>query len=576
MLIDKLEFKNINSYGNNIQTLEFDDEGGLILLTGGNGYGKSTIKQSLELCLFGKVQGKSGKRLALTKLPNRRNGNLYTGVYFKNNGGSNVIMKRYIKPNNFEMFVNEEPYEERFKVMSEKEREKLIGYNYEVFKSFISLNMNDFKNFISLSKEDKENLLNKLFNLNDLDTLFSITKELDNNNQKLINELDNDIYYNEQSILEYKQTIIKIKNTKDFSKEERMKEIKEILDEKKPIYKKYIEDIKECDKDRGKSNIKIGKLNTLKSVKNQERTKLEVEVETIEEKVETYEGGKCPVCETILTDDTHIEHLEKFKQQILEKNELIVACDKYLERCVLEDAKIKNVNSVIYNKKINTESLLSTLKIELGSLNNEYKLLKVVSKDDESINTLKEKIDKLKENNTTKQILLDELSNKSETYEKLKNLFSIDGVRKSMIKNTLIPINNYLNDFLKDLESEYHAKLNENFDATIYELGILEIDPETLSKGEDKKINIAIALSYLEMVLELKHSNIMFFDEIFDGIDVENIDLTLKVLKKIAIKHKINIIIVNHGTEQIANMSIFNKIIKTEKDIFSQLEVIKN
>ena len=160
MIIDKLEFKNINSYGNNLHTLEFDEEGGLILLMGENGTGKSTIKQSLELCIFGKVQGKSGKRLALTKLPNRRNGNLYTGVYFKNSAMDDIVMKRFIKPNNFEMTVNEEPFEQRFKVMSDKEREKIIGYNFDVFKSFISFNMNDFKNFISLSKEDKENLLN--------------------------------------------------------------------------------------------------------------------------------------------------------------------------------------------------------------------------------------------------------------------------------------------------------------------------------------------------------------------------------------------------------------------------------
>lgn len=40
MIIKKLEFKNINSYGNNLQTLEFDSNGGLILLTGKNGQGK--------------------------------------------------------------------------------------------------------------------------------------------------------------------------------------------------------------------------------------------------------------------------------------------------------------------------------------------------------------------------------------------------------------------------------------------------------------------------------------------------------------------------------------------------------
>jgi len=40
MKIDKLELKNINSYGDNLQTLTFGSDGGLILLVGGNGEGK--------------------------------------------------------------------------------------------------------------------------------------------------------------------------------------------------------------------------------------------------------------------------------------------------------------------------------------------------------------------------------------------------------------------------------------------------------------------------------------------------------------------------------------------------------
>jgi len=45
MKIKKIEFKNINSYGNNIQTINIFDNNGLILLYGDNGFGKSTIKQ---------------------------------------------------------------------------------------------------------------------------------------------------------------------------------------------------------------------------------------------------------------------------------------------------------------------------------------------------------------------------------------------------------------------------------------------------------------------------------------------------------------------------------------------------
>ena len=40
MIIKKLRFRNIKSYGNKIQEIIFDDKGGLVLLKGTNGVGK--------------------------------------------------------------------------------------------------------------------------------------------------------------------------------------------------------------------------------------------------------------------------------------------------------------------------------------------------------------------------------------------------------------------------------------------------------------------------------------------------------------------------------------------------------
>ncbi len=40
MRIDKLNFKNISSYGNKLQTLDFEKEGSLNLIVGKNGAGK--------------------------------------------------------------------------------------------------------------------------------------------------------------------------------------------------------------------------------------------------------------------------------------------------------------------------------------------------------------------------------------------------------------------------------------------------------------------------------------------------------------------------------------------------------
>ena len=142
-------------------------------------------------------------------------------------------------------------------------------------------------------------------------------------------------------------------------------------------------------------------------------------------------------------------------------------------------------------------------------------------------------------------------------------------IRKNIISNIIKPINKYLSEFLIKLNSPYKAVLNDNFSASLYELDSIEIDSETISRGEDKKINLAIALSYLRLILDSNHSNLIFLDEIFDGIDVNNIDNTLKILKEIAIQYKLNIICVHQGLSKLDN---FDRVITVTKDIFSDIE----
>lgn len=572
MIIKKLELKNINSYGNNLQTIEFDQDGGLIYLQGKNGAGKSTLKMAMELCIFGKVQGKNGKRLALSKLPNRRNNALYTGVHFQNNVMDEIVMKRFISPNNFSMTVNGEDYTETFKKMSDREREKIIGYSYDVFKSFISLNINDFKNFISLSKEDKENLLNKLFNLSQLDVLQSITKEIDKANMDNINKYETIISENDQKITELRQTLLTIKNKQELSKEEKLKTIKESILSKKPIYDELDIKLKECDTVNADINTKSGKLIKIRTNKEKERAKYDSKIELLKEKLSAYQKGVCPVCDTDLKDNSHLEHLDEIQKELQYNEEELEKCDLFLERCILEDVKLRNTNSKNYGDKISYGEQIAQLKAELATLNKQYKEIKD-SEDTVSTEEIENNIISIKERNKEVKLLLNGLKEKSNIYSELNQLFSFDGIRKSIISNALKPINKNLDYFLTKLDSEYKAKLNDNFDATIYELETLEVDPETLSKGEDRKINIAIALSYLKLILEMRHTNIMFLDEVFDGVDGDNIDLILKLLKEIALEYKINIIIVNHSKAELSN---FHTVIKVKKDIFSNIEIHKN
>jgi DNA repair exonuclease SbcCD ATPase subunit len=192
---------------------------------------------------------------------------------------------------------------------------------------------------------------------------------------------------------------------------------------------------------------------------------------------------------------------------------------------------------------LNEDRKFDIIKNELKKLKENYKN----SKENVFINEINKNINDLREQEKICNINIIEIKNKILNLEKIIHIFSEKGIKKDIIKTSIDPINKYLSNYLIQLESKYNVKLDDNFDAIIKERGINEIHVESLSTGEARKINIAISLSYMEMIINInKKTNILFLDEVFASVDFSNIDLMLKVMRDFSIRNKMNIIIVNH------------------------------
>ena len=162
MLISEIGIRGYKSFGNNEQVLKLNtDKGELLLLVGNNGNGKSSLLESFEYVLYGKVKsGKTKKWHKLATLPNRINTELLNRIKFVS-GGTDVEIKRGISPGILELTENGMVNERAGKSNLDSQIEKYIGLDIETFKSFISMSINDFKNFISLTNEEKQLLLDK-------------------------------------------------------------------------------------------------------------------------------------------------------------------------------------------------------------------------------------------------------------------------------------------------------------------------------------------------------------------------------------------------------------------------------
>ena len=106
MRINKCEFKNFASYGNRVQTIEFDKEkSDLYLVLGGNGAGKSTLAKVITYLCYGKVEGAN-----LRDLPNRVNGALWGKIWMESKGNQ-IEIERGINPGIFNVSINGTEYD---------------------------------------------------------------------------------------------------------------------------------------------------------------------------------------------------------------------------------------------------------------------------------------------------------------------------------------------------------------------------------------------------------------------------------------------------------------------------------
>lgn len=568
MKIKKIEFQNFKSHGNNLQSINFDDEGKLILLLGENGTGKSSIKDVIDFSLYNKVIGKRKKYTSNNSLPNRLNKNLYTKIHFENFKGDDIVIKRCLQPNDFSIFINEIEKTEDYKNYSKEKKNNLLGYSYETFRSFISLSMNDFKNFIELKSADKTNLINKLFNIEKLQEYSTITKDYVKELDKAIELNYNNLETKNQLLKNTEQSINFLDNNLDEKIDGKINELKKIKEEysvsQNKIEKEISPEIKEL---KQKYNNKRNE----KSKIEKQIQKLNLEIENLNESIKIYENGKCPYCDTNLNTKEKINNKDNLIHKKNEKQEEINKLNNNLNEFVIEISTFSNqINEK--NKELNSlrENLNKNL-VQWKQIKNEKQELKD-RRNNSNYDKLKKDYNSLIQESTEIKRKIDKLKKKKAIFKELIEIFEKSNIKDEIIKKSLKPINSYIKEFSKQTDLDFEIKLDDNFDAIINDKEI--IDPETLSGGEDKKINIIIALSYLSFILDKKHCNILFIDELFNSIDQKNIDSILKLIKQIAKKYNLNIILIHHYLD-VLDLEKFDKIIKTTKDLTSQIKVIE-
>ncbi len=566
MLISEIGIRGFRSFGNNEQIVKLNTEKGeLILLVGNNGNGKSSFLSSFEYTIYGKVRGGRQKKWStLSTLPNRINGELLNRISFKS-GGVDVEIKRGISPNKLELWENGVLNERAGKSNIDDSIESYVGMDIETFKSFISMSINDFKNFISLSNEEKQLLLDKLFNLEVINILNSILKELNKNNKVRMASLDSEIKTLEESIDSINRSIEKsIQKSIEKGKQDIQSEIDRLMSEmndKKDDYKLLKEKV---DKIKEKEEI------LTKEIENEKKQYIIVQndIKNVQREIDLYDSGKCPTCGT----DFDSDHFDALRESLVEKKSgfenIKTEIENNIKAIKERQTKLKEIADGTQTSYNEMSFFLKNCKSQIEQLNRKKMNEEVVDTVDveefrKTIADLEEKKDKGKDGIAITK-------DKELYYKELNKIFGEDGVKKSIIAGIIKPINAFIAENISKMGIPFEVRLDETFTAEIRQFGT-PIESDSLSTGENKRVNIAILIAYLKLIRTKRHINILFLDEVFSSIDIEGIDSILTLLKSFANEYNINIFVVHHA---ILNQEMFDRILKINKEVFSSIEEV--
>lgn len=559
MKLKKIEWKNIKAFGNKLQSLEFPEGGGLTMVLGKNGAGKSTFLDLPKILYYGKLD-----RFKKDEIANRMNKHGYIKGHISVKPGVDVTIERKISPTDLIVYKHATdtiPTEDddigKSKIGSYQTYidTEVTGLPYHIFSNIISLSVNDFKSFISMTPHDKRIIIDKLFAMEVINKMNELVKTDLREIKVNMQIFDREILSLKSNINSAVKELSKLEEQVSKDNSKKIKEISAALSS----YKPKLEDA------YSKKKTFLNKKAEINKSYNQflqQSNILSSEITNINKQIQLYEKDKCPTCETPFSEsrfDSIKEELHNKKNEKIKSLENIKEASKKFDDAFKKlDDGISKIDSFIIQYESSYRSLDSELKrLKVEKTNEFTSIQNIINRNSKELQ--QKESDKINFDDDHKYLAI------------LEEIYSDAGVKKKILESYLPTLNKEIEYTLRELHFPYSLTFNSDFEPLLYQLGI-EIGVDTLSTGEKKKVDLAVLISIIRMLKRKYPSlNIFMLDEVLSSIDGDGIYDIIGLLQKISKELKINIFIINHSPLPI---EYFDRKIQITKNVgFSDLEI---
>jgi DNA repair exonuclease SbcCD ATPase subunit len=550
--LKSVNFRNFMSFGNASIEISLDSEGtthitGKNLDKGGSsGSGKTSIINAICYALYDKTPNNIGKERLINTTNNAKNTLMEVILAFTKDEDEYKIRRTRGETSSITIYKNDKDVTPDSVMNTNRMIEEIIGISYELFNRVVLFSGNA-RPFLDLPVHEQRQLIEELLKITMLSQKAIVLKEDIKTSEKDIEiskiqikqqEAQNELHRKHVSESEARITRWEEQHAKDIiSIENQLTTIANIDWEKEEENHNIIHVLKETIREL---SLVINPLVTKKSNLTNEISKLLKEKNHLA-------TDKCPYCLQKYADakiklNEIVQNIEEKNKELEKFSNLLLVAEIDMKNnkndlALIEDAvKHKDISAAL-KLKSNAEKLLSDIERLKSEVNPHIEAYESLL-DEKEIKIDYEKLNELNKTLEHQKFLLKLLTD--------KNSF----IRKRIISKTIPFLNKRISHYVGELGLPHSVSFLPDMSCEISEFG-RGLDHGNLSAGEQKRLNLSLALAFRDVLTHL-HSpfNTMFTDEIDGGsLGTEEIDLVIRLLKHKAWDEETCIFIISHRPE---------------------------
>lgn len=518
--------------------------------TDSNGSGKSSIFESIIWALY----GKTSKGVSNVVNINSDTGCMVTLDLFIDDVRYKI--SRFSSHEKFGSglslikYQDEEEYDlsGRNKTDTDKILQGIIGINMDLFLSIIFLSQGFNNRITGLGPSGRKSRIESLSGIServerfksDLSNKHSMysTKERTVSNE--VSNIKGQISVTERNINDFNDKIKKCNESVIYTDDQ-----KESIKSK---YESFRSKFDQLNTSITNLNFKLRELNNDRLSKNSQLTKINADICDLRNQIKALEkDNKCPICGSEINADKVSELNERYESTIDLLYEDKHKCENDLNEF---DALIKS-----YSDKLNS---LKSKVSEIRKLYDTYK-----SKYEESLNDSSKELSVYQKSLDAEKINIVNLNSDLKTKELedkslLEKIGIIDNCSKIVTKKFRDYLLNQIIQFMNSRLEEYSKLLFSDKNSVIkisdkLVISINNIEYESLSGGEERKVDLALSLTQRDLALNISGivSNIFILDEVLDNLDEVATTSALDMISSVSTEIS-SLFIISHNTYDIA------------------------